>query len=46
MAELWKMHVSLKQPSYQKGRSGFPHKELRKLNEAWNESALGPSFLK
>lgn len=46
MAELWKTHVSLKQPSYQKGRSGFPHNEVRRLNEIWNESALGPSFLK
>ena len=46
MAELWKTHVSLKQPSFQKGRAGFPHKELLRLNHVWDESDLRPSFLK
>lgn len=46
MAELWKAHVSLQQPSYQKGRSSFPHKQLVALNKAWDLSELGPSFLK
>ena len=46
LAELWKTHVHLRQPSYQKGRASFPHKELRELNELWDESSLGPSFLK
>lgn len=46
MAELWVIHISLKQPSYQKGRSSFPHTELREMNLLWDESDLGPSFLK
>ncbi|WP_299816396.1 hypothetical protein [uncultured Roseibium sp.] len=46
LAELWKTHVCLKHTSYQNGRSGFPHKELKELNNIWNESDLGPSFVK
>ena len=45
MAELWKTHVGLKHPSFQKGRSDFPHRELRELNTLWNNGKLGPSFL-
>lgn len=45
-AELWKTHVHLRQPSYQKGRDSFPHKELLELNAIWDEGPLGPSFLK
>ncbi|MEJ8560791.1 hypothetical protein QTO30_05825 [Yoonia sp. GPGPB17] len=46
LAELWKTHVNLRQPSYQKGRDSFPHKELVELNKRWDQSSLGPSFLK
>lgn len=46
MSELWKTHMFLRAPSYQKGRGRFPHVELVALNNAWEESPLGPSFLK
>jgi hypothetical protein len=46
LADLWKTHVHLRQPSYQKGRVGFPHTDLVELNRLWDESSLGPSFLK
>lgn len=46
MAELWKAHVSLKHPSYQKGREVFPHKELLRVNTLWDNSPVGPSFLR
>jgi len=46
MSELWKTHMFLREPSYQKARDHFPHAELVKANKAWDESPLGPSFLK
>lgn len=46
MAELWKAHIALKQPSYQQGRDIFPHKELLRINSLWNKSTVGPTFLK
>lgn len=46
LAELWKTHMHLKQPSYQKGRGTFPHAELIEINHLWDKSPVGPSFLK
>ncbi len=46
LAELWKTHMHLKQPSYQKGRDTFPHAELIEINNLWDESPVGPSFLR
>lgn len=46
LAELWKTHVHLKQDSYQKNRDTFPHAELIRVNNLWEKSSIGPSFLK
>jgi hypothetical protein len=46
MSELWKTHKSLSEPSYQIGRGNFPHDELKKANDEWDGSTIGPSFLK
>jgi hypothetical protein len=46
VSELWKVHYLLKEPSYQKERSRFPHERLIKLNRTWDKGDLGPSFLK
>lgn len=46
LSELWKTHVNLRQPSYQKDRGPFPHRELINLNKKWDKSPLGTSFLK
>ena len=46
VAELWKTHMHLKQPSYQKSRGTFPHAELIEINDLWDKSPMGPSFLK
>jgi len=47
MAELWKTHKSLGEPSYQIGRADrFPHHGLKQLNKAWDDGPLGPTFLK
>lgn len=46
MSELWKVHVNLKFPYYQKNRGNFPHRDLIELNKAWDKSAFGPSFLR
>ncbi|WP_421701590.1 hypothetical protein [Aliiroseovarius sp.] len=57
MMALWKPHVLLREPSYQKDRArlqgrhhpwpDFPHKALRALNARWTEDpVLGPSCLR
>lgn len=46
LAELWKTHMHFRQASYQIGRDTFPHAELIEINKRWDESPLGPSFLK
>jgi len=46
LAELWKTHIHLRQPSYQKNRDIFPHTELIEMNELWDKSSVGSSFLK
>ena len=46
LAELWKSHIHLRQPSYQKDRDTFPHTELIEMNKLWDKSSVGPSFLK
>ncbi len=45
IADLWKAHVGMFEQSYQKYRDPFPHDDLVALNEYWNDSTLGPSFL-
>jgi hypothetical protein len=47
MAELWKVHYFLREPSFQKNRDKFPGDTLRTLNAEWDSHrSLGPSFLK
>lgn len=48
MAELWKGHRFMLEPSFQKSRGKvYPHDELKALNREWNaHPSLGPSFLK
>lgn len=46
LSELWKTHSFLREPSYQKNRQSFPHRDVIELNRLWEESPLGPSFLK
>lgn len=48
MAELWKLHAALREPSYQKGRdAGVAEEALFGLNAEWDaHPRLGPSFLK
>lgn len=43
MTELWKAHYLLQDKSYQKDRDPFPHEQLMRLNQTWNDSDLGPS---
>ncbi len=46
ISELWKVHVYLKEPGYQKDRDPFPHPRLIELNRRWHKGELGPSFIK
>jgi len=45
-SQIWKTRYLLKEPSYQRERVVFPEQRLIDLNRAWDESNLGPSFLK